>query len=81
MAICAGRGVVTGDDRGGIAGRQMQQQEHEHADQRHHEQRGEQPAGDIGAHQCRDQVFFTFQNGMMSGMPMKPLDVLAQAAG
>ena len=45
-----GGGVVARDDRGRIAGRKMQQQEHEHRDDAHHEHRRGQPPDDVGEH-------------------------------
>ncbi len=45
-----GRGVLAGHDGGRIARRQVQQQEHEHRDDGHDRQHGEQASDDVGAH-------------------------------
>ena len=45
-----GVGVVAGDDRGGVAGREPQHQEHQHRDDQHHRDGGGEAAQDIGEH-------------------------------
>ena len=46
LGVC----VVARDDRGRVAGREAQHQEHEHRDDQHHRQGGEQAAQDVAEH-------------------------------
>ena len=45
-----GRGLIAGDDRGGIAGREIQQAEHEERDDEHHRDGGQDAPRGVGKH-------------------------------
>src|ERR1043165_1314562 len=56
----------------------MQQQEHEHRDDAHHEHRRGEPSRDVGEHQMAG-AFSMFQKPTTSGMAITPVMVLRHA--